>query len=110
MSDSIYTDEKLLHFLHGAARFKRADFDLERSWSSEKELGQVMPRRLYRASFSTPVGVALIGHSSGSGEKRGEEVLQSGIEYLWSKMKGIPRQWLFTGACRPHGRGDAEKP
>jgi hypothetical protein len=84
MSGSIYTDERLLRFLHRAAQFTRGDFYLKEP-VFRKELG-----RLCRINYIGPRfqrgGVALIGHSSGSGEKRGEEAFAERDKALVSKM------------------------
>ena len=84
MSGSIYTDEKLLCFLYRAANFTRSDFCLEEP-KFRKDLG-----RLCRINYIGPRfqrgGVALIGHSSGSGEKRGEEPFAARDRTLVPKM------------------------
>jgi hypothetical protein len=87
MSHAIYTDEKLLSFLRRAANFTRADFYLEKP-TFRKELGSLC-RINYIGSRFRPGGIALIGHSSGSGEKRGEQFFAERDGRLVPKMKAF---------------------
>jgi hypothetical protein len=97
MSDSIYRDEKLLRFLHRAANFARTDFYLEEH-PFRKELGSLCRINYIGPRFQRG-GVALVGHSSGSGEKRGEECFAERDRWLSATGAGTVI-WLGKGAYR----------
>jgi hypothetical protein len=87
MTISIYTDEKLLTFLRVSARFTREDFGL-RKHRFRCQLGNLC-RINYIGPRFRPGGTALIGHSSGSGEKRGEKFFAERDTRLVPKIKAF---------------------
>jgi hypothetical protein len=87
MSGAIYKEEKLLGFLHRAAKFTRADFYLGKP-PFRKELGNLC-RIGYIGPRFRPGGIVLVGHSPNSGEKRGKEIFVERDRRLVAKMKAF---------------------
>jgi hypothetical protein len=87
MSSDIYREEKLLVFLHRAANFSRADFALAEP-TFRRDLGMLCRINYIGPRFRRG-GVAMIGHSSGSGEKRGEEAFAARDSTLVPQMRAF---------------------